>query len=167
MAQPYTIRPARPADLDRLVALQLALQDHLEASNPHLWRMLAEARDQLRGQLAARLAAPGACVLVAEHPQDGVIGVLYGRVVTNTRYTPSRAGTIDQVYVQPDHRRRGVATRLVAALCAFFERERVDDVSLRYVAGNDEAAAFWTALGFAARIVTVGISLADLQARLP
>ncbi len=166
MVDDYAIRPARPADLERLVVLQLALQDHLEASNPALWRMAGEARELVKGQLAARLAAPGTRVLVAEHGRDGLVGVIYGRVVTNTRYTPSRAGTIDQVFVWPGHRRHGVASRLVAELCQFFEREGIDDLSLRYVAGNEEAAAFWTALGFEPRIVTAGAGRAAVAARL-
>ena len=90
MSTEYVIRPAHHADLSRLLALQVALKDHLEASNPDLWRMSDQTRTQLKGQLAARLAAPDACVLVAEHAVDGVIGVIYGRIVTNKGYTPSR-----------------------------------------------------------------------------
>jgi len=154
----YTIRPAQRIDLDHLTALQLALQDHLEASNPDLWRMSDQARAQIKGQLAARLAAPEGCVLVAEHAQDGVVGVIHGRIVTNKGYAPSRTGMVDQAFVQPQHRRRGVGARLVAEMCRFFAAKGVDDLSLRYVTGNEQAAAFWTALGFTPRIVTVGAS---------
>jgi len=154
----YTIRQAQRVDLDRLTALQLALQDHLEASNPNLWRMSDQTRAQLKGQLAARLAVPDGCVLVAEHIKDGVVGVIYGRIVTNKGYTPSRTGMVDQAFVQPQHRRRGVGARLVAELCRFFAGQGIEDLSLRYVTGNEEAAGFWAALGFAPRIVTAGAS---------
>jgi GNAT superfamily N-acetyltransferase len=153
---PYTIRRAAKADLDRLVVLLLALQDHLEASNPDLWRMTPEARSQLRGKLAARLDAHNGCVLVAEHVQDGVVGVIFGRVVSSNRYDPSRAGSVDQAFVRADHRREGMGTRLVAGLCRFFADEGVDDLTLRYVVANEEAASFWTALGFSPRITTAG-----------
>jgi len=162
----YTVRPAQRGDLDRLTVLNLALQDHLEASNPNLWRMSDQARAQLMGQLASRLTAPDSCVLVAEHIDDGVIGVIYGRVVTNRAYIPSRTGIVDQAFVQPKHRRRGVGARLVAELCRFFAGHGVDDLSLRYVAGNEQAAAFWTALGFSPRIVTVGASWRVVEACL-
>jgi GNAT superfamily N-acetyltransferase len=158
-----TIRPAQAADLDRVTELLLALQDYLETCNPDLWQLTSQARANLKGQLAGRLNIPSACALVAEHDQDGVIGVIFGRVVTNRSYTPDRAGLVDQAFVRHDHRRTGVGSRLVAELCRFFAQEGVDDLSLRYVVGNQEAAAFWTALGFAPRIITAGASRHAVQ----
>jgi len=167
---PYTIRPARPADLNRLAELTLALQDHLEACNPDLYKMTDEARSNLKGQLAGRLTAPQSCALVAEHAEDGIVGVAFGRILASNRYIPDRAGSIDQVFVRADHRRAGVGARLVAGLCRFFAGEGVDELTLRYVIDNAEAAGFWTALGFAPRIVTTGaqrrtveVYLAQLQ----
>lgn len=150
------IRRAERADLDRLVVLLLALQDHLEASNSELWRMRAETRSQLKGKVAARLGARDSCVLVAEHRNAGVVGVIFGRVITNNSYLPSRAGSLDQLFVREDQRRAGMGTRLVAGLCQFFADEGVDDLTLRYVVANDEAVGFWTALGFSPRIMTAG-----------
>ena len=152
----YSLRPAREADLDSLIELLLALQDQIEASNPDLWRMKPEARHNLKGQIGARLNAASSCALVAEHDEDGVVGVIFGRIVVNNRYTPSRAGQIDQAFVRPDHRRAGVGSRLVALLCRFFASEGVEDITLRYVVGNEEADAFWSALGFSPRIITAG-----------
>jgi len=166
MEPDYTIRPAQRADLDRLAGLQLALQDHLEAANPNLWRMSDQTRAQIKSQLAARLAAAGGCVLVAEHIEDGVVGVIYGRAVTNKGYTPSRTGMVDQAFVEPQHRRRGVGARLVAGLCRFFAGQGIEDLSLRYVTGNDEAVGFWAALGFTPRIVTAGASRQVVEARV-
>lgn len=162
----YTLRPARATDLDRLVELLLALQDHVEGSNPNLWHMKPDARQNLRPQIAARLETGDGRALVAEHDQDGVIAVIFGRIVVNNRYTPSRAGQVDQAFVHADHRQMGVGSRLVALLCCFFATEGVEDVSLRYVAGNEEAEAFWTALGFAPRIVTAGVARQELERRL-
>lgn len=162
----YTIRPAREADLDRVTELALALQDHLEACNPGLWQMTELTRANLKGQLAGRLQAPNARALVAEHEQDGVVGVIFGRVAANKSYVPGRAGLVDQAFVRADHRRSGVGTALVAELCQFFAQEGVEALSLRYVIGNDEAAGFWTTLGFAPLIVTTGASRQAVEARI-
>lgn len=162
----YVIRSARPADLDRLVELMLALQDHVESANPALWRLKPEAKGDLKGQLAGRLAATDAYALVAEHDRDGVVGAVFGRIVTNKRYIPERAGLVDQAFVRADHRRAGVGSRLVAELCRLFAQAGVDDLSLRYVAGNEEATGFWLALGFAPRIVTAGAARQAVEARL-
>jgi len=166
MSFPYAIRPAREADLDRLAELLLALQDHLEASNLDLWRMTAQSRANLKGQVAGRLRAANSCALVAEHDTDGVVGVISGRVMANNRYIPALAGSIDQAYVRPDHRRRGVGTRLVSELCRFFAGEGVDSLTLRYVIDNQAAAGFWAALGFAPRIVTTGATRQAVEAKL-
>jgi ribosomal protein S18 acetylase RimI-like enzyme len=176
VSESVTIRRARPGDLDELVELMQALQDHLEAANADLWRLRPEARPDLKGQLAGRLASAGqqrpaagqqrpaagqqrpagAFALVAEHRDAGLVGAIFGRIATNKRYDPQRAGLIDQLYVRPEHRRAGIGRRLVAELCRLLAAEAIDDLSLRYVVGNDEAAAFWSALGFAPRIVTAG-----------
>ncbi len=161
----YTIRLARHADLDRLNDLLLALQDHLEACNPGLWQMTDEGRANLKGQVAGRLQSSGVRALVAEHERDGVIGVVFGRVITNNRYEPAVAGSIDQAFVRADHRRAGIGTRLVSELCRFFAAEGADELTLRYVVDNLEAAKFWTALGFAPRIVTAGANRQAVEAR--
>ncbi len=153
----YSLRPARAADLDSLIELLLALQDRIEASNLDLWRMKSEARHNLKGQIGARLKAANSCALVAEDDEDGVVGIVFGRIVVNNRYIPSRAGQIDQAFVRVDHRRAGVGSRLVALLCRFFASEGVEDITLRYVVGNEEADGFWSALGFSPRIVTAGV----------
>ena len=153
---PYTVRKAQTSDLDRLAGLLQALQDHLETSNSDLWRLKPEARSNLKGQIAGRLASEQCCALVAEHNEDGVVGVIFGRIITNHRYAPSRAGQVDQAFVRTDHRRTGLGRRLVRELCRFFAAEEVEDISLRYVDGNAEAAAFWSAMGFSPRIVTSG-----------
>jgi GNAT superfamily N-acetyltransferase len=144
----------------------LALQDHLEAANLELWQMKAKARAQLGTQIRARLTTDQGCALVAEHPQEGIVGVIFGRVATNKRYVPARAGIVDQLFVHEDHRRVGLGLRLVAALCRFFAEHDIDDLSLRYVVGNTEASGFWAALGFTPRILTVGASRKSLEAHL-
>jgi GNAT superfamily N-acetyltransferase len=162
----YTIRQAQASDLPALIELLLDLQDHLEACNPDLWQMKPEARHHLQGQIGARLEAANSCALVAEHDIEGVVGVIFGRIVANNRYIPSRAGQVDQAFVRADHRRGGIGSRLVAELCRFFADEQVHDISLRYVMGNEEAAGFWTVLGFRPRIVLAGADRQVVEAQL-
>ena len=162
----YSVRPAQTADLDRMEDFLLSLQDRLEASNPDVWQMKPEARTWLRSQVTSRLKAPDVCALVAEHYSDGVVGVIFGRIVINKRYTPSRTGVVDQVFVDESHRRVGVGSRLVGELCRFFRERDIHDLSLRYVVGNEGAAGFWADLGFAPRITTVGANRQTVEDRL-
>jgi ribosomal protein S18 acetylase RimI-like enzyme len=155
----YHYRRAEACDLESVYALYLALQDHLEAADPDLWRMTPAARQRLRGQLAARLSARESCALVAEHEQQSVVAMILGRIVTNNHYLPARSGSIDQLYVHPAHRRQGIGSQLVAGVWRFFLDHGVEDVALRTMAGNEQAAAFWSALGFTPRILTLGAHL--------
>jgi len=128
--------------------------------------MSPEARKNLKGQLAARLNAPNSCALVAEHARNGIVGVIFGRIITSNRYTPSQAGQVDQAFVRPDHRRTGIASRLVRQLCQFFAENQVEQLTLRYAEGNEEATRFWAAIGFVPRIVTAGASRQTVEAQL-
>jgi ribosomal protein S18 acetylase RimI-like enzyme len=128
--------------------------------------MNPEARGNLKGQIAARLHAAGSCALVAEHEMDGVVGVIFGRIITNNRYTPSLAGQVDQAFVRTNHRRARVASKLLYELCRFFAAQQVDQITLRYAEGNDEASRFWAAMGFAPRIVVAGASRQTIEAEL-
>jgi GNAT superfamily N-acetyltransferase len=162
----FTIRPAESDDRNAIVTLLGALQSHVEDANSELWRMTPAARANLPTQIESRLRSGVSCALVAEHRLEGIIGVIFGRIVTNNRYTPSRAGQVDQAFVHPAHRRAGIGSRLVSELCLFFETEGVEDISLRYVVGNREAADFWSALGFSPRIITSGTRLQVISERL-
>lgn len=162
----YCIRPARVDDLDRLVELLLELQDHVEAANPTLWRMTAKTRGRLKAQTAARLQAADCRALVAEHDGDGVVGVIFGRILINNRYSPSRTGQVDQAFVCAGHRRMGIGAQLVAALCPFFAAEGVEDLVVRYAVGNIEAGAFWASLGFLPRIAIAGASRQTIEQQI-
>jgi ribosomal protein S18 acetylase RimI-like enzyme len=146
--------------------LLIGLQEHLEASNPDVWRMTPEARGLLRRQVLTRLKTQDVYAIVAEHGTDGVVGVIFGRIIANKRYVPARTGTVDQLFVHECHRRAGVGSRLVRELCRFFAERGIDDLSLRYMVGNEAAASFWEALGFSSRIAIVGALRQTVEERL-
>ena len=45
-------------------------------------------------------------------------------------------------------------------------QQKVYQKIVGYVFGNEEAAAFWSALGFTQRIVTAGVTREDLERKL-
>ena len=57
------------------------------------------------------------------------------------------SGVIDDVWVEPRHRRRGLSQQIVALLVEFAERRGVTDLMLEYATSNPEAAATWTRRG--------------------
>ncbi|MBO3803684.1 MAG: hypothetical protein JTT11_07450, partial [Candidatus Brockarchaeota archaeon] len=56
--------------------------------------------------------------------------------------------------------------RLVKGLCRFFRQEGVEEVTVRYAVGNEEAEGFWKGLGFKPVIIAANTRLEELARRL-
>jgi ribosomal protein S18 acetylase RimI-like enzyme len=72
--------------------------------------------------------------------------ILYG--LEAHRFLPRTTGTIYELYVDPDHRRRGIARQ--AAQIAILELRRLgpSKIQLEVVEGNSGAKYLWASLGF-------------------
>jgi GNAT superfamily N-acetyltransferase len=160
-----TIRPAAPRDRQRLIEMRNALQDHAEASNPHIWRFTQTGRSRIPDQVDEMLADPDALTLIAE--EEGTpIGFIHGRVTRREEYAPAAVGFIGLIYVEERHRRKGTGTGLVRHLTALFRSRGAAEANLGYIAGNTQAESFWRGLGFTPVRVTANTPLDDLENRL-
>jgi GNAT superfamily N-acetyltransferase len=80
---------------------------------------------------------------------NGVLaGYIAGKFEVRPLGRPRRIGHIMDAFVRPSRRRRGVGVALVMGLLDWFERRRVEDVSVRFVVRNLIARSFWMGLGF-------------------
>jgi ribosomal protein S18 acetylase RimI-like enzyme len=70
------------------------------------------------------------------------------------------------MYVVKQFRRRGIGRRLIKELCKFFNSNKAEDLTVRYVIGNKEAEGFWRKLGFEPIITTSGTSATELDHKL-
>jgi GNAT superfamily N-acetyltransferase len=166
MAEPLTyMRLVEPRDRDRLIEMRLRLQAHVEASNPRIWKYTEQGKQRLLGDVDTMLDDPEAITLVAETNGEA-IGFITGRVSTRKHMTPTTIGFIGLAYVEPEHRRKGVGTRLVRSLCGRFKAAGVDEANLGYIYGNREATEFWRDLDFEPVRVTVNTPLRSLIRRL-
>jgi ribosomal protein S18 acetylase RimI-like enzyme len=165
MMRNLLVRNAMSSDIEKLLELRLSLQKHGERSNPLVWRITKEGETLLRQKLEDTLTDSNSCIAVAE-ANDGVVGYAIGQVQHRTDYLPATVGAISTIYVAESFRRRRVGRCLVKKLCEFFIRERVEQVTLRYIVGNKEAERFWSKLGFEPLIITVSASPKELQRRL-
>jgi GNAT superfamily N-acetyltransferase len=141
-----SVRAATADDLDRIVALRLALLDEYEG---HLvfGRVHPDAATRAPQLCARQLASPRDLFLLAEAG---------GRAVGLLRLTESRASPllrperfahVSSVYVRPAYRRRGVLKALLAHADAWCAERGLPEMRLHNVPGG-VAAATWAALGF-------------------
>ena len=66
-------------------------------------------------------------------------------------YTPSaelgRVMTVNDFFVRPEHRRKGVGRELAKHLIEECKRMKIDEIGLEVLQGNKTAAAFWNSVG--------------------
>lgn len=134
MTDQAVIRTAEPADLDGLLALEVAGFD--------------EASRWSRDSWAAEFAGGDRCVLVAECRSGGsepdpaeLVGVATFQLVADV-------ADLLRVMVAPEHRRHGIGRGLIEAGLAWVEERRVGRVLLEVEHGNAPALALYRRLGF-------------------
>jgi len=91
-----------------------------------------------------RNTSPGLLLVAREN--DEIVGVALAV------YTPSaelgRVMTVNDFFVRPDHRRKGVGRELVKHLIEECKRMKIDEIGLEVLHGNKIAGAFWSSVGF-------------------
>ena len=140
------------------------LQEHLERGTPRLWLRRIDRRKQA-GEFEEHLKSDCTRVLVAEEDAH-VVGFAIGTVEDRGDDKPGVVGSVGWVFVRKERRGKGIGRGLVAALLDFFDSRDVEDVTLRYVVGNQEAEGFWEKLGFEPVIHTVVAYPDEIRRRL-
>src|SRR5712664_2124334 len=132
-----TIGQGSPADrqeIERLIA-----EYHSSEGLTRIEERIAWAADkQLRHQATG--------LLLVARDEDTIVGVALAV------YTPSaelgRVMTVNDFFVRPDHRRKGVGRELAKRLVEECKRMKIDEVGLEVLHDNKTAAAFWYSVGF-------------------
>ncbi|MDZ7791537.1 MAG: GNAT family N-acetyltransferase [Xanthomonadales bacterium] len=150
--QSFIIRKAREDDLPVLVGFLAKLDLHVSGEPPQNLKDKEFAR--LLDALRAALGARNKRLVVAEDPEAGLVGMGYvyawrsQGIWEQSEPEEHRSGVIDDVWVEPEFRGRGVFRALIQELVAFAESRHVYELILEYSASNPEAKAVWTKLGF-------------------
>ncbi len=132
-----TIRPARRADLDPVVAID-AVVTGLEKRN--YWRSVY--------QRYAATAEAGRQFLVAD-AGGRVVGFVIGEV-RDWEFGSPPCGWVFAIDVQPDARLAGVGTRLLESICAAFRRAGVRKVRTMLSRENTLILSFFRSQGMMA-----------------
>ena len=160
-----TIRRAASSDAKKIVELRLLSQEHAEKSNPLIWRITEQGKKLLKQKVENDLADNNIMVLLAE--ADGkIVGYVQGEVTSRSDHTPRTVGHVSLMYVVKQFRRKGVGRRLMKELCKFFNSNKAEDLTVRYIIGNKEAEEFWRKLGFESIITTSSMYPKELNFKL-
>jgi ribosomal protein S18 acetylase RimI-like enzyme len=139
MALDLTIRMAREADLESLVRLAAAFRDHLGQSTP--------SDAAFRASIAALLQDAGTEFFLAWDAQQGAIGYVQARF-RYSAWTSALEAELEDVFVVPEARRRGVGLRLVQFAIARANERACRSMGLNTNERNEGALALYRRLGF-------------------
>jgi ribosomal protein S18 acetylase RimI-like enzyme len=153
------VRPATRRDLQGILDGWEALQQHGSTLDP-LHSLASGARRYEEGRLLDLVFGafhpwPAAWVAIAD---EQVVGMLTSSIVPPGPLARPPAARIDDCWVHPHHRRRGLGRTLVqswqqaarAGGCRLFE--------VSTLSADADALAFWQALGFAPHRTTLTIA---------
>jgi len=158
---PVAVRPARPGDLDALVALSLAARAESVVGS----QLCTDDADRLRHQIGASVAEPGALALVGL--LDGeVCGMVLARILGPSLFTDEVSVSIEAVFVADRARRRGVGHALLGGVVEEAQRAGAGDVLAVPLPGARGMLRFLARLGFAPAAAHRVVSTEALQRRL-
>ncbi len=151
----YHVQAATSDDLAALVQMQMALQESMGGVGANMLHLGRRSTVRLVDHYQRQIADDQTRVLVAcDVPSAEVVAMGSGRIWVHAEYVPARSGELVDIWVDPDHRRRGLAGRIARRLVRFFRARRVEFLSVNYVSSNAAAEALWKGIGFHPTLIT-------------
>lgn len=172
MSASYALRDATASDLAWLVELVLRMDAHVAGVPRKTLRPTRAGLQDIQRRMRGLIDNPHVRLVVAVDRRKTIVAMGDLAVWHHPEYweNPERrgrvVGVIDDFWVEPRHRRRGLSRRIVAELLEFAAERGVRELSLEYALSNQEAAGIWSQLGFRPTGVSASASLADVQAQL-
>ncbi|HYF95071.1 MAG TPA: GNAT family N-acetyltransferase [Symbiobacteriaceae bacterium] len=143
-------RVARPTDLKGLLSLAEAFALEQQAQVP-INKMAENFIEMARSGIAQAIEHPAACVMLAEDTEDSaqrVVGYAVGTVQEPPPiFEPEMYTFISDLYVDPEYRRRGIATALVERVRGWGWVKGINRISL-VLPVNSSALGLYEKLGF-------------------
>ncbi len=149
-----TVRAAGPEDFEAVAALWRAFDHEIP---PPIHQAPADREKELR-EVEEILASEIAFVAVGDD------GIPVGFALARARRPGF--GTLTDIYVAQDARRRGLATELMREVLAAFRDRGIEHFDLDVMASNAVARSLYARWGLRDEVVIMAGAVADLEARL-
>lgn len=145
---PFRLRPAAQAEAGLVVDMIRAMVNDMGVFGPDPVSEDEEPWGEVSQRVQAELSAPGHLFLVAEE-DEGPIGLVEARRErTDPVFAPKELLHVSAVYVRPERRRQGVATRLLRETLSWGKEQGCVEAQLNTLATNP-ARQLYASLGFA------------------
>lgn len=161
MRSAIEVSAVRPDDRDGVVDLCLRARGETWTAS----QVCSGDPDTVAGHLGALASAPGAVVLVAR-ADERLVGFLLGRLLGPNLFTDEVNLAVEVVYVDGDHRRRGVGHALMLAAVELALASGAENVYAAPIPGARGVQRFFVRLGFTPAASHRVIPVATLHRRL-
>ena len=139
--------------VDALADMWVSLADGQRAYGSRL--RAAPNRTRIRESLASHVVTDGVRVARDDDASDPLVGFVMFSIQSDRYERDATRGTVENVFVRPSHRGRGVGTRLMDAAETALADRGADVVSLEALAANDAARRFYRERGYRVHRVVV------------
>ena len=153
-----SIRRAQPSDCHALLELWKALLDEQEQMEGRFERA-DDAEERWRNDYEEWLRDDEQRIFVAERKGEVSGYVSACRWFTSPIYKAARELFIEEMYVAPDRRRKGIGRALLAAVQEWAEETGIERLRIGVLAQNQDGRAFWEALAATPLSLTLTVEL--------
>lgn len=143
----FTIRQATEQDFSLIQALNAALFNEDQTNDVTLnthWPFSVEGVEYYMKSLMD----PEKLVLIAQDEQKKPLGYVIASGANKWRYRKVKTGELENMYVVPRVRRKGVGRALVGEVKEWLKRKGMDRLYVSAYSNNAQAIAFYHANGF-------------------
>ena len=160
----YYIIEAKETDIKRIIEMRMKLESYLDTCNANLWHISPYYIDDLPSKYLHMLKDDQFKVLiVVNETTNDVVGMATGRIIHNEMFNHKKTGKLDDVWIDEEHRNRGLCMSLTNRIIDFFRGNNIKHMTLEYVSGNESAAMVWQKMGFEPVIIIANRTLDSIK----
>jgi ribosomal protein S18 acetylase RimI-like enzyme len=143
----FTIRPGRRDDAAEAARLWMQSAEEHTAHDP-VYATAPGAEKTMR-RFLADLASSGHSFLFVAVSGGRTVGFISGELREGSpTFQPKTWASVDDVFVEPDHRNLGMGRALLESVGAWARERGASGISLQVAAANARARKFYEELGF-------------------
>jgi ribosomal protein S18 acetylase RimI-like enzyme len=143
----FSIRPGRREDAAE--AARLWMQSAEEHTNHDGIYATAPGAERVMRRFLADLTGSSHSFLFVAESDGRTVGFISGELREGSPTFRQRTwASVDDVYVEPEHRNLGVGRALLESVEAWARERRADGISLQVAAANERGRKFYSELGF-------------------
>ncbi|MEM0373637.1 MAG: GNAT family N-acetyltransferase [Sulfolobaceae archaeon] len=140
------IRRARKEEID-IVANLLSRMYRLNSEFDPLLQVPEDLEERMKKSLEISMIDDNFIIVVAEE-EGKIVGAARVRIANREFYVPEREGIIEEIYVHPSYRRRGIGEAIINYIQRELSNKGIKIISAHFPAKNVIAVSFYNKLGF-------------------